>query len=110
MVSGNELNTPTLYERIYAAIREVPEGKVATYGQIAKIAGKCSPRNVGYALAALKSGTGIPWHRIINAQGKVSMRDSMGQDIQKGLLKAEGIAFDAKDRIDLKKFRWQNPV
>lgn len=95
----------TLYERIYAQVRRVPCGKVATYGQIARLAGKCSARQVGYAMAALRDGTDIPWQRIINSRGEISRRASSdGHESQRWLLEEEGIAYDADGRIDLHRF------
>lgn len=95
------------YASIYDWVRRVPEGKVATYGQIARLAGKCSARQVGYAMAALQDGAGVPWHRIINSQGKISLRTgSEGHRLQRILLEAEGIVFSGNDEIDLRQYRW----
>lgn len=97
----------TSYARIHDWVSRVPEGKVATYGQIAGLAGKCSARQVGYAMAALPDGSGIPWHRIINSQGKISLRPgSEGHRLQRILLEAEGVVFSADDSIDLLTYRW----
>lgn len=99
-----------VYERIYELIRQVPAGKVATYGQIADIVGECSPRMIGYALAALKPGWDVPWQRIINSQGKISRRADGAESMeQRHLLELEGIHFDKNDRIDLEKFGWLPP-
>ncbi len=96
------------YQRIYATVRRVPEGKVATYGQIAVLADLPGhARQVGYALNALNDDT-VPWHRIINAQGRVSQRSEPGWDgYQRSRLEAEGIVFSDRGVIDLKRFRWQ---
>ena len=95
------------YTRIYEWVSRVPKGKVATYGQIAGLAGRCSARQVGYAMAALPGDSGIPWHRIINSQGRISLRTgSEGHRLQRILLEAEGIVFSADDRIDLVEYRW----
>jgi len=84
----------TRYAKIYDWVRRVPEGKVATYGQIAGLAGECSARQVGYAMAALRDGDDLPWHRIINSQGRISLRkDSDGHHLQRMLLDAEDIVF-----------------
>lgn len=99
------------YARIYEWVCRVPEGKVATYGQIAKLAGKCSARQVGYAMAALSGDSGIPWYRIINSQGRISLRTgSEGHRLQRILLEAEGIVFSVDDTIDLVKFGWIAPT
>ena len=97
----------TGYAKIYNWVRRVPAGKVATYGQIARLAGACSARQVGYAMAALRDGDDIPWHRIINSQGRISLRTgSDGHELQRILLEAEGIVFSAEDTIDFTKYRW----
>ena len=99
------------YASIYDWVRRVPEGKIATYGQIARLAGKCSARQVGYAMAALQDGAGVPWHRIINSQGRISLRTgSEGHHLQRILLEAEGIVFPEDDKIDLARYRWTAPV
>ena len=101
-----------LYERIYAMVRQVPPGRVTTYGQIATLVGGCTARMVGYAMAALKRGTApdVPWQRVINAQGKVSVHgDGIGNAMQRVILEEEGIVFDAKDKIDFEKYGWLGP-
>ncbi len=97
------------YRQIYAAVRRIPHGRVATYGQIADIAGlPRQPRMVGYALSALSDSRSIPWHRVINAKGEVSARSEPGfEQVQRALLEREGIEFDARDRVSLARFRWQ---
>jgi len=96
-----------LYERIYAIVRQVPPGKVATYGQIGEIVG-CSARLVGYAMAALRSGEtpDVPWQRVINRQGKISIHDPFGHITQRQILEEEGVFFNKDDRIDFKEFGW----
>ena len=97
------------YQRIYAVIRRIPRGRVATYGQIATLAGLDGhARQVGYALHALPSGSGVPWHRVVNSFGEVSRRsDSDSDELQVELLMAEGVVFDTAGRIDLRRFRWR---
>jgi methylated-DNA-protein-cysteine methyltransferase-like protein len=100
----------SIHEKIYEVVRQVPPGKVATYGQIAKIVGFCTPRMVGYAMAALPHGRNVPWQRVINHKGEISTRSrGDGAQRQRGLLRAEGIRFDRKGRINLKKVRWPGP-
>ena len=99
-----------VYERIYGMISRVPPGKVATYGQIAKLVGGCSARQVGYALAALRDDSGVPWQRIINSEGRISFRSAgENHDVQRRLLEAEGVQFNREGRIDLLEFRWHGP-
>jgi methylated-DNA-protein-cysteine methyltransferase-like protein len=98
------------YARIYAAVRRIPRGRVATYGQIATLAGlRGHARQVGYAMAALRAGTTVPWHRVINAQGKVSARrgDTGGRPRQRRLLEREGVRFDARGMVSLDRYRWR---
>jgi len=94
---------------VYAMVSRIPEGRIATYGQVATLIG--FPRNarqVGYALAALENNSRVPWHRVINAKGKISPRGLDGcDDYQRLLLEEEGIIFDDKDCISLKQFQWQ---
>jgi methylated-DNA-protein-cysteine methyltransferase-like protein len=104
---------PRLYDLIYAIVRQVPRGKVATYGQIARIAGRCSAQMVGFALASLASYRErenfeeVPWQRIINAKGKISPHGfGMGGFIQRQLLEEEDIQFDSNGVIDLDRFGW----
>jgi methylated-DNA-protein-cysteine methyltransferase related protein len=100
----------SIRERIYAQVRKVPRGKVATYGQIASLAGlDGQARQVGYAMAALPSRSAIPWHRVINAQGRVSMRSEGpgGSIIQQQLLEREGVVFGGGGRIALARFGWK---
>ena len=101
------MNSST-YENIYTIVRLIPKGKVATYGQIAKIVGGFTPRMVGYAMAALSNNSDVPWHRVINYQGKTSQRASGdGNIIQQKLLETEGILFDENEKIELERFRWE---
>ncbi|MGD9899074.1 MAG: MGMT family protein [Calditrichaceae bacterium] len=100
----------SIYEKIYLLVSQVPPGQVATYGQIAKMVGSCTPRMVGYAMAALPSGSDIPWQRVINSQGGVSPRSDGNGDLrQRLLLEAEGVVFGENGRTDLEIFGWEGP-
>jgi methylated-DNA-protein-cysteine methyltransferase related protein len=106
--NGRALST---YARVYAVVRRVPPGRLATYGQVARIAGLGEhARMVGYALASLPSGTTVPWHRVINAQGTVSRRRSGDTLSQRMRLEREGVRFDARGRTSLTKFGWRPRV
>jgi methylated-DNA-protein-cysteine methyltransferase-like protein len=98
----------TSYQRIYAVVRRIPEGRVATYGQVASLAGLAGhARQVGYALHALPNETTVPWHRVVNARGGVSLRSMAGGElVQRGLLEREGIRFDPSGRVPLARVRW----
>ena len=97
-----------LRDRIYAVIARIPHGRVATYGQIAALAGAPQhARQVGYALYDTPSGTTLPWHRVINARGEVSPRSEPGwEGLQRRLLEAEGVEF-RRGRVDLDRYRWE---
>jgi methylated-DNA-protein-cysteine methyltransferase-like protein len=95
------------YERIYRMVRQIPRGKVATYGQIAKIVDRCTARMVGYAMAAVRGRTDVPWQRVINSKGEISTRSrGDGAHRQRKLLEREGIHFDSRGRVNLRKVRW----
>jgi methylated-DNA-protein-cysteine methyltransferase-like protein len=101
----------SVYTRVYAVVRQIPRGKVATYGQIAKIVDRCTPRMVGYAMAALRGRTDIPWQRVINSKGEISTRSrGDGALRQRKLLEKEGIRFGPKGRVNLRKIRWADSI
>jgi methylated-DNA-protein-cysteine methyltransferase related protein len=97
------------YDRIYAIVRQIPVGKVATYGQVADLAGfeRCA-RLAGYALFRVAPETDVPWHRVINAKGEISTSPFRlgSDDLQRSLLEGEGVVFDKHDRVSLAKYRW----
>ncbi len=113
-MTKNPTDPVPLYQRIYAMVRQIPKGRVASYGQIARIVGGCTPRMVGYALSALKhtsEGEEVPWQRVINSQGKISpFGDGFGSAIQRQLLEEEGIHFDLEGRVDFDAQGWLGPV
>jgi len=102
-----DLQARTMFPQIYDVVRQVPRGKVTTYGDVAQLIGQgCDARLVGYAMADCPDDA--PWQRVINSQGKISLRgDSAAK--QRLRLEAEGIEFDARGKIDLKRFRWAGP-
>ena len=102
------------WEPIYAVVRRIPAGRVATYGQVAALAGRAGhARQVGYALSALPDGSDVPWQRVINARGEVSARAPAGgvgvarEGYQRHLLEEEGVVFNSAGKIDLRRFRWR---
>jgi len=99
------------YARIYAVVRRVPRGRVATYGQIAQLAGLPNQaRRVGYALSAIDETRhgNVPWHRVVNARGDISLRTQPRyENIQRQRLEAEGVRLDPAGRIDLAIFQWR---
>ncbi len=100
--------SPDINLRIWQVIAMIPEGKVSTYGDIAKHAGLAkAARRVGMALRGLPEDTRIPWHRVINSQGRISLPEgSASQYRQRERLESEGVVFKANKRVDLKKYRW----
>ena len=101
--TGQEVTSA--YERVYMVIRQVPAGKVTTYGQVSRIVGSVSARQVGYALHAVQPWMEVPWQRVVNSKGLISLRGGE----QRHLLEAEGIEFSDTGRIDLKRFGWSGP-
>jgi methylated-DNA-protein-cysteine methyltransferase related protein len=97
------------HKAVYSMVSRIPEGRIATYGQVAALIGfPKHARQVGYALAALENNSRVPWHRVINAKGKISPRGLDGcDDYQRLLLEEEGVIFGDKDCISLKQFQWQ---
>ena len=96
------------YPKIYAAVSRIPKGRVATYGQVAVLAGlPRQARLVGYALHTLPADSDVPWHRVVNAAGKISLRaDGLGHDeLQAHLLRREGVRF-VDGAIPLARYRW----
>ena len=97
------------WKKIHAVVCRIPKGRVATYGQVAKLAGLAGhARQVGYALHALEDEDAVPWHRVVNARGEVSPRRERGcDDLQRQFLEQEGVAFNLGGRIDLERFGWK---
>jgi methylated-DNA-protein-cysteine methyltransferase related protein len=101
-------NAASTYRDIYAVVARIPKGRVATYGQVALLAGfPRSARFVGYALSSLTDQT-VPWHRVVNASGEISLRSGGdGAEVQRLRLEREGVSFDSRGRIDLRRFQWR---
>jgi methylated-DNA-protein-cysteine methyltransferase-like protein len=116
MAFSNPPDPKAYDDRVYLIVRAIPAGLVATYGQVAHLilppVGvppdtylKLSPRWVGAAMAHCPDD--VPWQRVINSQGKISPRPGFGVLVQRKLLEDEGVVFDDRDRVDLKRFGWQ---
>jgi methylated-DNA-protein-cysteine methyltransferase related protein len=97
------------YAKIHAVVKRIPRGRVATYGDIATLAGlEGHARQVGYALHHLPERSDVPWHRVINAKGEISPRSAGdSHELQRMLLESEGVEMDLVGKIDLKVFRWR---
>ncbi|MFL5612254.1 MAG: MGMT family protein [Gemmatimonadaceae bacterium] len=109
MSSDRPPRSPSTHTSIIAVVRRIPHGRVATYGQVAALAGlPRQPRLVGYALHALPGATAVPWHRVINSRGMISTRSNGdGSLSQRLLLEREGVSFDARGRVQLDRFQWR---
>lgn len=100
---------PTSYDRIYAIVRRIPRGRVATYGQIATLAGlPHAPRVAGYAMFHLPPGSPLPWHRVVGAGGRLTLArlDAGSAFTQRLKLEAEGVAFGPAGHVRMKDFAW----
>ena len=98
----------SFFDKVYSAVRTIPHGKVCSYGQVALMTGHPgAARQVGWALSGLPVGTDVPWHRVINAKGQISLkgRGDMA-DLQKLLLEKEGVVFDINEKINMEKFQY----
>lgn len=99
-----------IYQQIRQLVRQIPRGKVATYGQIAAHLDGCSARMVGYAMAGLPPDSDVPWHRVINASGRISPRGNWESSArQRSLLELEEVVFRPNESIDLNRFGWKGP-
>ena len=96
------------FARVYQVVQMIPFGQVATYGQIAEIVShRGAARTVGWALNALPEGTHVPWHRVINSRGEISLRDVEDDTLdQRELLEREGVRF-RNGRTDLTIYQWE---
>lgn len=107
------MGSPSFDQRVYAAVALIPHGRLATYGQIAELIGAygCA-RQVGWALRRLALPSPVPWHRVVNARGRISFCSSReGSDwIQAELLRGEGIAVDGEGRLPLGRYLWVPPL
>jgi methylated-DNA-protein-cysteine methyltransferase-like protein len=96
------------FDQVYVLVHCIPPGCVATYGQIARLLGQPhAARTVGWAMRGVPEGTDVPWHRVVNAAGRISLPDPESAAHQRFLLQAEGVAFDASGRINLDRFGWE---
>jgi methylated-DNA-protein-cysteine methyltransferase-like protein len=103
----NFANNKDYQARVYEIVRQIPRGRVMTYGQIAGILGDgYTPRTVGYVMHAADS-EGVPWQRVINSQGKCSTgRLTIPVNLQQDMLEQEGVEFNSSGKCDLRRFEW----
>lgn len=94
-------------EDVLRIIRDIPPGKVLTYGRVAALAGKPNgARQVSRLLHSMSEKYDLPWHRVINAGGKISLKPSYGFELQKALLESEGVCFSKQETVDLNIYLW----
>jgi methylated-DNA-protein-cysteine methyltransferase-like protein len=100
--------TAGFFEQVYRLVRQIPSGRVASYGVIARRLGRPgAARTVGWALHSLPDGCDVPWHRVVNSQGRISAAGrEQAADLQRALLEAEGVTFDSNGCIDWARFGW----
>ncbi len=98
-----------LYQKIYGIVADIPEGRVATYGQIAWMVGiPNAPRVVGYAMSRVPEGASLPCHRVVNKAGEMAPHNIFGgKDLQRSLLEQEGVSFKENGCIDMEKCQWR---
>lgn len=101
---------PSFYDAVYEVVRQVPRGKVTTYGRVAAALGSPrASRAVGYALFNLPPGSDVPWQRVLNREGRISLKGHVGRPhLQQRLLEEEGVTFE-DERVDLKRYVWDGP-
>jgi len=97
----------SFFEKVYILVRMIPEGKVASYGQIAAYLGH--PR-AGWALHGIPEGSDVPWQRVINGRGRITISNvEYSASLQRHLLEEEGVVFGEDERVDLRVYRWEGP-
>jgi methylated-DNA-protein-cysteine methyltransferase-like protein len=105
--SRNKAETRSFTDAVIGVIKRIPKGKVATYGQIAAYAG--NPRGARQVVRVLHTCTEkhrLPWHRVLNRQGRIVLKPGLGYEIQKDLLRREGVEFGANDAVDFDRYLW----
>ncbi|MBA7648312.1 DNA base-flipping protein [subsurface metagenome] len=101
------INEPSFTQKVIAIIKQIPKAKVATYGQIAMMAGNYrGARQVVRVLHSMSEKEGLPWHRVINSKGTISLTGE-GYRMQRQMLEKEGVQFDSADRVDFDRFLWK---
>ena len=97
----------TFHQRVIEVIKNIPKGRVCTYGKIASLAGNSrAARQVSYILHSSSRKENLPWHRVVNSKGGISLKPNHGYELQKKLLEKEGVVFNKDGCIDLKRFLW----
>ncbi len=98
----------SFFEKVHCLVRQVPYGKVTSYGAIARmLEHPHAARTVGWAMHGISESFDVPWWRVLNGKGCISLADEHGANLQRELLEAEGVAFDERGRVDLPRFEWE---
>jgi methylated-DNA-protein-cysteine methyltransferase-like protein len=98
-------DSSSFFSKVKKIIKEIPAGKVASYGQIAFYAGNArAARQVAWVLHTSSKSDNLPWHRVINGQGRISLKPGLGYELQRSLLEAEGVTFNDADQVDLDRY------
>jgi len=107
----DDQKTLSFFEKVYILVRMIPEGKIASYGQIAAYLGHPrAARTVGWALHGIPEGSDIPWQRVINSKGRITISNvEYSATLQRHLLEEEEVVFGDDDRVDLRVYRWEGP-
>jgi methylated-DNA-protein-cysteine methyltransferase-like protein len=106
-MKDNGIGAASFTRLIARAVKSIPKGRVATYGQVARIAGNPrASRLVVWTLRALSGKHDLPWHRVINSQGRISLKGD-GYELQKKMLESEGVRFSDQDRVDMNLYQWK---
>ncbi|MCL5998311.1 MAG: MGMT family protein [Chloroflexi bacterium] len=99
------MQIPSFYEQVYEVVRLIPKGRVMSYGGVARQCGRPGrARAVGYALHMLQAGTRVPWWRVINSYGRISIPDPEAAELQRQKLTEEGVVLDEHLRTDMRKY------
>ncbi len=97
--------------RVIQVIKKIPKGKVATYGQIAVLAGNPqAARQVVRTLHSSSEKNRLPWHRVINGKGAISLPHGNGYELQKALLESEGVVFGLGEKVNFDRYLWKGPL
>jgi methylated-DNA-protein-cysteine methyltransferase-like protein len=99
---------PGFFEKVHLLVRQVPPGRVTSYGAIARmLEHPHAARTVGWAMHSIPEGADVPWWRILNSKGCISLSGERGANLQRELLETEGVTFDERGCVDLKRFGWE---
>ena len=98
-------------QRVLKVIKSIPEGKVLSYGRVAALAGNSrGARQVSRILHSMSGKHDLPWHRVVNCRGKISLAPGRGYELQRALLESEGVCFSLAHTIELETYLWQPPI